>query len=112
MEIQASGINAAELEDVVEAAFLVIGQVHRLMSFHDPRERVSRMAATRVTNGCDSSMDMARPEIGAGNFSKNRRHLPRHNGRQTGEIELSSEGTAGVLAAEWRDITLEATGHV
>ena len=43
VEIQAFGTNAVELERVVEAAFLAIAQVHRLMSFHDPESDVSRM---------------------------------------------------------------------
>ena len=43
VEIQAFGTNAAELEDAVEAAFLAIAHVQRLMSFHDPESEVSRM---------------------------------------------------------------------
>ena len=41
--IQAFGSDAADLERAVEAAFLAIAQVHRLMSFHDPESDVSRM---------------------------------------------------------------------
>ena len=43
VEIQAFGTNAAGLERAVEAAFLAIAQVQRLMSFHDPESDVSRM---------------------------------------------------------------------
>jgi thiamine biosynthesis lipoprotein len=43
VEIQASGINAADLQRGVEAAFVAIEQVQRLMSFHDPESEVSRM---------------------------------------------------------------------
>src|ERR1700749_4919310 len=43
VEIQAFGINAAELEDAVEAAFMAIAHVQRLMSFHDRESEVSRM---------------------------------------------------------------------
>src|SRR6266513_4364411 len=43
VEIQAFGTKAAELEDAVEAAFLAIAHVQRLMSFHDPESEVSRM---------------------------------------------------------------------
>src|SRR5215831_17798571 len=41
--IRVSGTDAADLERAVEAAFLAIAQVHRLMSFHDPESEVSRM---------------------------------------------------------------------
>ena len=43
VDIQAFGTNSAELESAVEAAFLAIAQVHRLMSFHDLESDVSRM---------------------------------------------------------------------
>src|SRR5215470_10275109 len=43
VEIQASGSDPTDLESVVEAAFLAIAQVHRLMSFHDRESEVSRM---------------------------------------------------------------------
>ena len=43
VEMQAFGTNADELEDAIEAAFLAIAQVHRLMSFHDPESEVSLM---------------------------------------------------------------------
>ena len=43
VEIQAFGNDAAELEGAVEAAFLAIAHVHRLMSFHNPESDVSRM---------------------------------------------------------------------
>src|SRR5437899_11999796 len=43
VEIQAFGTNAVELEDAIEAAFLAIAHVQRLMSFHDPESEVSRM---------------------------------------------------------------------
>jgi thiamine biosynthesis lipoprotein len=43
VEVQAFGTNAADLESAVEAAFLAIARVHRLMSFHDPESDVSHM---------------------------------------------------------------------
>jgi len=43
VDIQAFGTNSAELKSAVEAAFLAIAQVHRLMSFHDLESDVSRM---------------------------------------------------------------------
>src|ERR1700758_487243 len=43
VEIQAFGSDLTDLETVVEATFLAIARVHRLMSFHDPESDVSRM---------------------------------------------------------------------
>ena len=43
VEIQAFGSNAAELERAIDAAFLAVAQVHRLMSFHAPESDLSRM---------------------------------------------------------------------
>jgi FAD:protein FMN transferase len=43
VEIAVSGIDAADLERAIEAAFLTIAHVHRLMSFHDPESEISRM---------------------------------------------------------------------
>lgn len=43
VEIQASGINLADLQRGVEAAFVATEQVHQLMSFHDGESEVSRM---------------------------------------------------------------------
>src|SRR5215831_18313740 len=43
VDIQAFGTNSAELKSAVEAAFLAIAQVHRLMSFHDLESDVWRM---------------------------------------------------------------------
>jgi thiamine biosynthesis lipoprotein len=43
VEIQGFGTNAADLESAIEAAFLAIAQVHRLMSFQDAESDVSRM---------------------------------------------------------------------
>ena len=43
VEIRAFGGNTAELEGAVDTAFLAIAQVHRLMSFHDPKSEVSRL---------------------------------------------------------------------
>jgi FAD:protein FMN transferase len=43
VEVQAFETNVGKLERAVEAAFLSIAHVHRLMSFHDPESDVSRM---------------------------------------------------------------------
>jgi thiamine biosynthesis lipoprotein len=43
VEIQAFGTHDADLEGAIEAAFLPIAHVHRLMSFHDHESEVSRM---------------------------------------------------------------------
>jgi len=89
--MQAFGTNADELEDAIEAAFLAIAQVHRLMSFHDPESEVSLMNGDSYCKAVRSFMDMARLEIGAGIFAQHGRDFRHHNSRATGEMELSSE---------------------
>ena len=113
VEIQALGTNAAELECAVEAAFLAIAQVHRLMSFHDPESEVSRMNRDACHEPVrlhpwtwrvlKSAQDFSRNTNGifdvttAGQLVK-WNYLPRH----------------GVCfgRGSWRDVILEATGHV
>jgi FAD:protein FMN transferase len=113
VEIQAFGTNAAELEGAIEAAFLAIARVHRLMSFHDPESDVSRtnrdacykrvrvhqwtwrvlksaQEFSRTTNGI-FDVTMARQLV-------KRNYLPRYGAR--------------FGRGSWRDIILEATGHV
>ena len=43
VEIATSGIDPADLERAIEAAFLTIAHVHRLMSFHHPESEISCM---------------------------------------------------------------------
>jgi len=113
VEIQAIGTNAADLEAAVEAAFLAIAQVHRLMSFHDPESDVSRMnrdachkrlrvhewtwrvlkSAQEFSRNTDGIFDITM----AGQLMK-WDYLPRY-GADSG-------------AGSWRDIILEATNHV
>ena len=113
MEIQAFGTKVADLEDAVEAAFLAIAHVHRLMSFHDPKSDVSRMnrdayyKAVRVHSWTwrvlKSAQEFSRNSAGifdvtvAGQLVK-WNYLPRCGSR--------------LGRAHWRDIILEATGHV
>jgi thiamine biosynthesis lipoprotein len=112
VEIQAFGTNA-ELEAAVEAAFLAITQVHRLMSFHDPESDVSCMNRDacyklvrvhpwtwRVLN---SAQEFSRNTDGifdvtmAGQLVK-WNYLPTHG--------------AHFGSGSWRDIILEAMGQV
>ena len=113
VEIQAFGTNAAELEDAVDAAFLAIAHVQRLMSFHDPESEVSRMnrdacykrvrvhpwtgrvlkSAQEFSSNTDSIFDITM----AGQLVK-WNYLPSHGAR--------------FGRGNWRDIILEATGHV
>ena len=113
VEIQAFGTNAAELEGAVEAAFLPIAQVHRLMSFHDPESEVSRLnrdayykavrvhpwtwrvlrSAREFSRTTDSIFDVTM----AGQLVK-WNYLPRYGTR--------------FARGSWRDIVLEATGRV
>ena len=113
VEIQAFGTNAAELEGAIEAAFLAIPQVHRLMSFHDPESEVSRMnrdacykrvrihpwtwrvlkSAQEFSRNTDGIFDITM----AGQLVK-WNYLPRCSGR--------------FGSGSWCDIIIEATGHV
>jgi thiamine biosynthesis lipoprotein len=113
VEIQAFGTNATELEDAVEAAFLAIAKVHRLMSFHDPESDVSRMnreacyKRVRVhpwtRRVLKSAQEFSRSTDGIFDVTIAKQlvkwsYLPRSNAR--------------VGRGSWRDIILEATGHV
>jgi FAD:protein FMN transferase len=111
--IQAFGTDAADLERAVEAAFLAIAQVHRLMSFHDSESEVSCMnldayhKAVRVHpwtwRVLKSAQEFSRNTGGifditmAGQLVK-WNYLPRHGACFSG--------------GSWRDIILEATGRV
>jgi thiamine biosynthesis lipoprotein len=55
VEVAAEGSDADRLHSAIEAAFAVIEQVHRLMSFHDPESNVSRL--NRAQPGQEVSVD-------------------------------------------------------
>src|SRR5213595_3861025 len=113
VEIQAFGTNAVELEDAIEAAFLAIAHVQRLMSFNDPESEVTRMNrdacykrvcvhpwtwrvlkfAQEFYRNTDGIFDITM----AGQLVK-WNYLPRYGARYGG--------------GSWRDIILEATGRV
>ena len=113
VEIQAFGTNAVELEDAIEAAFLAIAHVQRLMSFHDPESEVSRMnrdacykrvcvhpwtwrvlkSAQEFSRNTDGIFDITM----AGQLVK-WNYLPRYGAR--------------FGRGNWRDIVLEAAGRV
>jgi len=113
VEIHAFGTNSAALKGAVEAAFLAIAQVHRLMSFHDPASDVSRMnrdayhESVRVHpwtwRVLKSAQEFSRSSDGifdvtvAGELV-NWNYLPRYGPH--------------VARAGWRDIILEPSGHV
>src|SRR2546430_9779896 len=113
VEIQACGTNGAELEDAVEAAFLAIAHVQRLMSFHDPESEVSRMNRDACYKRVRVHPWTWRVLKSAQEFSRNTdgifditmagplvkwNYLPRHGAR-------SGRGS-------WRDIILEDAKHV
>ena len=113
VEIQAVGTNVAKLEGAVEAAFLAIADVHRLMSFHDPESDVSRMnrdayhEAVRIHpwtwQVLKTAQEFSRNTDGifdvtiAAQLSK-WNYLPK-NGARFGRVS-------------WRDIILRTSGHV
>jgi FAD:protein FMN transferase len=51
VEIAAAGADRDDLQQAIDKAFAAVAQVHRLMSFHDPHNDVSRLnreASTRA----------------------------------------------------------------
>ena len=113
VEIVAFGTNAAELERAIEAAFLAIAHVHRLMSFHDPESDVSHMNRDAYDKAVCVHSWTWRVLKSAQEFSRNTdgifdatmagqlvkwNYLPRYSGR--------------FGSGSWRDIVLEAIGHV
>lgn len=113
VEIRAFGIKAGDLENAVEAAFLAVAQVHRLMSFHDPASDVSHMnrdanrksvrvhpwtwrvlkSAREFSNNTDGIFDVTM----AGQLMK-WNYLPKYGAR--------------FPRGNWRDIILEANHHI
>jgi FAD:protein FMN transferase len=113
VEIQAFGTNAAELDDAIEAAFLAIAQVHRLMSFHDPESDVSRMNR-------DAHSRPVRVHPWTWRVLKSAREFSRES---NGIFDITMAGHLvkwGYLprygapfdGGSWRDIILEATCRV
>jgi thiamine biosynthesis lipoprotein len=113
VEIQAFGTNVAKLESAVEAAFLPIAQVHRLMSFHDPESEISCMNRDACYKAVRVHSWTGRVLQAAQEFSRNTdgifdvttagqlvkcNYLPRYGAR-------FGKGS-------WRDVILETTGHV
>ena len=113
VEIQAFEANFAKLERAVEAAFLGIAHVHRLMSFHDPESDVSRMnrdafyRPVRVHpwtwRVLKSAQEFSRDSDGIFDVTMARQlvkwnYLPKHNARIGHSI--------------WRDIIFNKNCHV
>jgi thiamine biosynthesis lipoprotein len=113
VEIQAFGTSAAELEGPVEAAFLSIAKVHRLMSFHDPESDVSR------TNR-DACYKLVRVHPWTWRVLKSAQEFSRNT---DGIFDVTMAGHlvkwnylpkcgARFGRGSWRDIILEAAGRV
>ena len=113
VEIQAFGTSAAELESAVEAAFLAIAQVHRLMSFHDPESDVSRMNR-------DACYKLVRVHPWTWRVLKSAQQFSRNT---DGIFDITMAGQlvkwnylprcgARFGSGSWCDIILEATCHV
>jgi FAD:protein FMN transferase len=113
VEIQAFGTNAAELEQAIEAGFLAIGSVHRLMSFHDPVSDVSRMNREAYHRPVRVHPWTWRVLKSAQEFSRN----------TDGVFDVTMAGQlvkwnylprcgARVCRGSWRDIIFEIAGHV
>ena len=113
VEIQAYGTDAAKLEDAVEAAFLAIAQVQRLMSFHDPESDVSRMNR-------DACCKLVRVHPWTWRVLKSAQELSRNTdgifdvtmAEQLVKWSYLPSCSARFGRSSWRDIILKATGHV
>jgi thiamine biosynthesis lipoprotein len=113
VEIQAFGSDLTDLESVVEAAFLAIAQVHRLMSFHDPESDISRMNRDACYKRAHVHPWTSRVLKSAQEFSRNTDGI--FDITMAGQLvkwnylpRCGSHGARG----SWRDIILEPTGHV
>src|SRR6266849_5123313 len=113
VEIQVFGTNATELEHAVEAAFLAIAHVQRLMSFHDPESDVSRMNR-------DACYKRVRVHPWTWRVLKSAQEFSRNTGGIF-DITMAEQLVKGsyiprcgarFVRGSWRDIILEAAGHV
>lgn len=106
VEIAAQARDEAKLVRGIEAAFDAVGQVHRLMSFHDPKSDVSRMNRDAFAKGVtvhpwtwevmNASRNLARESGGAFDVTV----VPLLARRNC----LADPSCAAVRAAGWRDI--------
>ena len=113
VEIQAFGTSHADLEGAVEAAFLAIAQVHRLMSFHDSESDVSRMNRDACHKRVHVHPWTWRVLKSAQEFTRNTNGI--FDVTMAGQLvkwnylpRCSSRFNRG----SWRDIILETAGHV
>jgi len=111
--IQAFGTNFAKLEGAVDAAFLAIAQVHRLMSFHDPESDVSCMNR-------DACSKLVRVHPWTWRVLKSAQEFS-HNTEGIFDVTMAGQlvnwnylprCNARFGRGSWRDIVLEANGHV
>jgi thiamine biosynthesis lipoprotein len=113
VEIQASGTNAARLDDAIEAAFLAIAQVHRLMSFHDPESELSRINREALYKSVRIHPCTWRVLKCAQEFSRNSNGIfDITMGRQLVEWNYLPKHNARSGSGSWRDIVLEGTCRV
>jgi FAD:protein FMN transferase len=113
VEVQTLGTNAAELEDAVESAFLAIAQVHRLMSFHEPESDVSRMNRDAYHKAVRVHPWTWRVLKSAQEFSRNTDGIfDVTMARQLVKWSYLPRRAVRFGTGSWRDIILEATGHL
>ena len=106
VEIAARGKRIVDLERAINAAFAAVAEVHRLMSFHEPRSDVSRMNRDAFPKGVivhpwtwevmNAARDFARESGGAFDVTV----APLLAGRNC----LAGWSCAAVQTASWRDI--------
>jgi thiamine biosynthesis lipoprotein len=113
VEVQAFGINARDLQNAVEAAFLAVAQVNRLMSFHDPESDVSHM-------NCDANCKAVRVHPWTWRVLKSAQEFS-HNSDGIFDVTMAGHLVrwnylpkygARFPRGSWRDIILEANHHI
>ncbi len=113
VEIQAFGTDAADLESAVNTAFVAITQVHRLMSFHDAESDVSRMNRDASQKRVHVHPWTWRVLESANEFSRNTDGI--FDVTIAGQLVKGNylpDYGARFGKGSWRDIILEAVGHV
>jgi FAD:protein FMN transferase len=113
VEIQAAGINAADLEHGVYAAFVAIDQVQQLMSFHKPGSEVSRMNRDAFYKSTLVHPWTWRVLRSACEFSRNSDGtFDVTTGRQLVKWNYLPRFASHIGTGSWRDIVFEENRHV
>ena len=113
VEIQTSGIHAADGQRGVEAAFAAIEQVQRLMSFHDRESEISRINRNAFHKPVHVHPWTWRVLKSAREFSRNSDGIfDVTTARQLVKWNYLPGFNSGIGTASWRDIICQENRHV